>query len=204
MRYDDPTYTMRADLKRVLYHESTILSRLDELADQITVEYTGKELTVIAVLNGSFMFLSDLLRRIPLPLRVDSLSVSSYFGGTETTGTVTFDQTSLPDVTGRHVLILDDILDSGHTLYAIKEKLSALHPKSLKACVLLRKDKVRDRAVDSEYVAFNIADEFVVGYGLDFMEHYRNLPYIGVMNEDVVKARLSATIAKHAEPVEVG
>jgi hypoxanthine phosphoribosyltransferase len=199
MRYDDPSYTMRADLKRVLYHESTILSRLDELADQIIQDYTGKELTVIAVLNGSFMFLSDLLRRIPLPLRVDSLSVSSYHGGTESTGVVTFDQANLPDIEGRHVLILDDILDSGHTLYAIKQKFGGLGPKSLKACVLLRKDKVRDRAVDADYVAFNIADEFVVGYGLDFMEHYRNLPYIGVMNEDVVKARLSATMAKHLE-----
>lgn len=193
MRFADPKYTMREDLKKILFHESTILSRLDELADQITKEYMGKELTVIAVLNGSFMFLSDLLRRIPLPLRIDCLSVASYHGSTKSSGVVEFDQVSLPDITNRHVLILDDILDSGLTLNAISERLGNLAPKSIKICVLLRKHKTREKPVEADYVAFDIADEFVVGYGLDFMEHYRNLPYIGVLDETIAEKAMCAS-----------
>src|SRR3954464_9211331 len=113
---------MQGDLDKILFHETTILSRLDQLAAQISADYKERELTVIAVLNGSLMFMADLLRRIPLPLKLDCLSVASYHGGTETTGEVVFKQISLPDVLGRHVLILDDILDSGHTLAAIREK----------------------------------------------------------------------------------
>ncbi len=183
---------MLGDLARILYHESTILSRLDELADQITRDFRKKELTVVAVLNGSFMFMGDLLRRIPLPLRVDCISVASYHGGTESTGRVTFDQLTPPDVRGRHVLILDDILDSGHTLHAIREKIGTERPKSIKSCVLLRKNKVRAKPIDADYVGFNIEDEFVVGYGLDFQEKYRNLPCIGVLHPKVVKIGLAA------------
>src|ERR1700759_3223364 len=110
---------MQGDLDRILFHETTILSRLDQLAAEISVEYRDRELTVIAVLNGSLMFMADLLRRIPLPLKLDCLSVSSYHGGTETSGEVVFRQIALPDVTDRHILVLYDILDSGHTLAAI-------------------------------------------------------------------------------------
>ncbi|MBS0660749.1 MAG: hypoxanthine phosphoribosyltransferase [Verrucomicrobia bacterium] len=186
---------MLRDLDRVLYHESTILVRLDELAAQITKEYRDLELTVVAVLNGSFMFMGDLLRRIPLPLRVDCVSVASYHGGTETTGKVTFDQLSIPDVKGRHVLILDDILDSGLTMDAIKHKLGGLGAKSIKVCVLLRKLKKRMAEVDAEYVGFDIGDEFVVGYGLDFQEKYRNLPCIGVLLPEVIEAGFAAARA---------
>ncbi|MBE2204195.1 MAG: hypoxanthine phosphoribosyltransferase [Chthoniobacterales bacterium] len=174
---------MVSDIAKVLYHESTILSRLDELAHQITADYKDKELTVIAVLNGSFIFLADLLRRIPLPLQLDGLSVSSY-QGTQTTGSIQFRQSQLADVKGRHVLLLDDILDSGLTIHAIKERLEKeAGAASLKVCVLLRKNVERLRAVDADYVGFDIPNEFVVGYGLDYNEHYRNLPYIGILNE---------------------
>lgn len=177
---------MLNDIERTLYHEQTILSRLDELASQISADYAGRDLTVIAVLNGSLFFMADLLRRIQLPLRLDCLSVSSYHGGTQSTGTVTFDQTSLPDVTGRHVLILDDILDTGLTLNAIRDRLLAeTSPVSVRICVLLRKEKPRARELEADYVGFNIGDEFVVGYGLDFDEHYRNLPFIGVLKPEV-------------------
>jgi hypoxanthine phosphoribosyltransferase len=180
---------MLEDLTRVLYHESTVLSRLDELAHQITWDYRDRELTVVAVLNGSFMFMGDLLRRIPLPLAVDCLSVASYVGD-RTSGVVTFDQLTMPDIEDRHVLILDDILDSGHTLYAVRERLQIQKPKSIKLCVLLRKNKVREKPVEADYVGFDIADEFVVGYGLDFMERYRNLPCIGVLSEEIIRAKL--------------
>ena len=178
---------MQDDLDRILFHETTILSRLDQLAAKISAEYRDRELTVIAVLNGSLMFMADLLRRIPLPLKLDCLSVASYHGKAETSGEVIFKQIALPDVTDRHILVLDDILDSGHTLAAIRDKLETAKPRSIRVCVLLNKKKPRARHVDADYVGFEIEDEFVVGYGLDFMERYRNLPYIGVLRADLIK-----------------
>jgi hypoxanthine phosphoribosyltransferase len=176
---------MLEDIRKILFHESTILSRLDELAHDITTDYRGKDVTVIAILNGSFIFVADLLRRIPLPLQVDCLGVSSYHG-TKTTGSVNFRQTTVADLRDRHVLILDDILDSGHTLHAIQERLSREGALSLRTCVLLRKQVERAREVDGDYVAFDIPNEFVVGYGLDYNENYRNLPFVGVLTEDAI------------------
>jgi hypoxanthine phosphoribosyltransferase len=188
---------MEGDIERVLFDETAIHRRLDELAAQILNDYRQCELTVIAVLTGSLMFVADLLRRIPLPLKLDCLSVASYHGKTETSGQVIFKlamgsppgggQVALPDVVGRDVLVLDDILDSGHTLAAIREKLDAAGPRSIRVCVLLSKEKSRARHVDADYVGFEIEDEFVVGYGLDFMERYRNLPYIGVLRKELLE-----------------
>jgi hypoxanthine phosphoribosyltransferase len=178
---------MVSDIAKVLYHESTILSRLDELAHQITTDYAGKELTVIAILNGSFIFMADLLRRVRLPLQVDCWSVSSYHG-TKTTGQINFRQTQLADVRGRHVLLLDDILDSGLTIHAIRERIEKESgAASLRVCVLLRKNVRRTHGVDADYAGFDIPDEFVVGYGLDYNERYRNLPFIGVLNEEGIR-----------------
>jgi hypoxanthine phosphoribosyltransferase len=178
---------MLRDIRKILYHESTILSRLDELAGEITEDYRAKELTVIAVLNGSFIFMADLLRRIPLHLQVDCLSVSSYHG-TKSSGKVSFRQAQLADTRRRHVLILDDILDSGMTLHTIRERLAAESGAlSLKVCVLLRKNVSRERPVEAEYVGFDIPNEFVVGYGLDYNERYRNLPFIGVLTDEAIR-----------------
>lgn len=174
---------MDNDIERILFHATTILSRADELAADITADYRDKELTVIAVLNGALMFTADLMRRIPLPLKLDCLSVASYHGGAESSGVVTFDQIAMPDVQGRHILIIDDILDSGRTLHAICGKLRAeVSPASIRVCVLLRKIKPRAQPIEADYVGFDIGDEFVVGYGLDYAERYRNLPYIGVLH----------------------
>jgi len=188
---------VQADLERVLFDEPAILRRLDEIAAQISKDYRDKELTVIAVLNGSLMFMADLLRRIPLPLKLDCLSVASYHGKAQTSGELIFKfatanpscggQIAPPDVKDRHVLILDDILDSGHTLAAIREKLETAQPRSIRICVLLSKKKQRAREVDADYLGFEIEDEFVVGYGLDYDERYRNLPYIGVLRRDLIK-----------------
>ena len=178
---------MQGDLERILFHETTILSRLDQIAAQITKDYARKELTVIAVLNGSLVFMADLMRRIQLPLRLDCLSVASYHGKAQTSGEVIFKQIALPDVQGRHILILDDILDSGHTLAAIREKLQTAKPRSVKVCVLLSKKKTREREIGADYLGFEIEDEFVVGYGLDYDERYRNLPCIGVLRKDLIK-----------------
>ena len=177
---------MQDDLERVLFDEPAILRRLDEIAAQISKDYAQKELTVIAVLNGSLVFMADLMRRIQLPLRLDCLSVASYHGKAQTSGEVIFKQIALPDVQDRHILVLDDILDSGHTLAAIREKLETAGPRSIKVCVLLSKKKRRERAVDADYLGFEIEDEFVVGYGLDYDERYRNLPCIGVLRKDLI------------------
>ena len=177
---------MQDDLDRTLFDEATILARLDAIAAEISRDYRDRELTVIAILNGSLIFMADLLRRIPLPLKLDCLSVASYHGGLETSGEVIFRQVALPDIEGRDVLLLDDILDSGNTLAAIREKLSTAGPRTVRVCVLLQKKKVRSRPVDADYVGFEIEDEFVVGYGLDYMERYRNLPCIGVLRKELI------------------
>jgi hypoxanthine phosphoribosyltransferase len=178
---------MQGDIDRILYHETTILSRLDEMAHAIAKDYEGKELTVVSILNGSFIFMADLLRRIPLPLQIDSWSVASYHG-TKSKGRIEFRQNSIADVTGRHVLILDDILDSGLTLRAIHDRLAAESgAASIRSCVLLRKKLQRETATAADYVGFEIPDEFVVGYGLDYNEQYRNLPYIGILKEEAIR-----------------
>ena len=177
---------METDLDRILLDEATIAHRLDGLAAQISADYSNRELTVVAILNGSLIFMADLLRRIPLPLKLDCLSVASYYGRVQTSGEVIFRQIAPPDVAGRNVLLLDDILDSGTTLQSIREKLEVASPRSMRICVLLRKMKSRASDVDADYVGFDIGDEFVVGYGLDYMERYRNLPYIGVLRKELM------------------
>jgi hypoxanthine phosphoribosyltransferase len=173
---DDP------NISKILFPEQTIYQRLDELGEQITKDYEHKELTVIAILNGSLIFMADLLRRIKIPLQVDCWSVSSYHGA-KSSGTINFRQQSVADVTGRHVLLLDDILDSGLTLNTIKNKLQTeSSPLSVKTCVLLNKQAPRRVDLEADYIGFNIQNEFVVGYGLDYNEHYRNLPYVGVFS----------------------
>ena len=184
---------MRDDIERILFHEQTILSRLDELAREITDVYHGEELTVIAVLNGSVIFAADLLRRIPLPLKLDCLGVASYHGGTESSGVVTFDPLPLPDIDGRHVLVIDDILDSGRTLHAICARLrTEARPASVRICVLLRKLITRTKELEADFVGFDIGGEFVVGYGLDYQERYRNLPFVGVLKREVFERSLAS------------
>ena len=178
---------MRGDLEKVLFDEPAIHRRLDDIAAQISNDYRDRELTVIAVLHGSLMFVADLLRRIPLPLKLDCLSVASYQGKAQSSGEVVFKQIALPDVAGRDILVLDDILDSGFTLAAVRETLETARPHSIRICVLLSKKKQRAREVDPDYVGFEIEDEFVVGYGLDFRERYRNLPYIGVLRRELLE-----------------
>jgi len=173
---------MDEDIEEILLTAETIQRRIGELAAEITHDYRGKDLTVVAVLTGALIFTADLLRQIPLPLKLDCVSVASYHGGTETTGEVKFDRLSLPDIQGRHVLVIDDILDSGLTLDAITDKFShECGALEVKICVLLSKQKPRQKEIMPDYIGFGIADEFVVGYGMDYLERYRNLPFIGVL-----------------------
>lgn len=177
---------MLADLQTILHHEEAIQTRIAELAQQITRDYQGRELTAIALLNGSLLFAADLLRRIPLPLHIDALRVSSYHGD-RSTGRVHFHHPLPPALAGRHLLLIDDILDTGTTLAAVRERLlQETTPASLRTCVLLRKNIHHPRYVEADYIGFDIPDAFVVGYGLDYHENYRNLPYIGVLTEEAI------------------
>jgi hypoxanthine phosphoribosyltransferase len=172
---------MQQDVQKVLFSEGTILARLDEIGWQISKDYEGKDLTVVALLNGSIMFMADLLKRVRIPLQIDCWSISSYHGN-KSSGTVNFRQHELCDVTNRHVLLLDDILDSGLTLHTIKAKImSETKAASVKSCVLLSKKVKRIKEIEADYTGFVIENEFVVGYGLDYNQDYRNLPYIGVL-----------------------
>jgi len=178
---------VQSDIQRVLFDGPAIHKRVDELAAQITADYSGRELTVIAILTGSLMFMSDLLRRIPLPLKLHCLSVASYGGQSQASGKIIVKQLSNLDIADRNVLILDDILDTGNTLTTVRKELETAKPRSIQVCVLLSKRKRRAQHVDVDYNGFEIDDEFVVGYGLDFMERYRNLPYIGVLSRELLE-----------------
>jgi hypoxanthine phosphoribosyltransferase len=165
----------------VLIPADKIQKRIDELAAQIMRDYDGKPVTIVGVLTGSLMFLADLMRRISLPLRIALIQASSYRGSATTPGELHVQSDLLPDLSGRHVLVLDDILDTGKTLAHLKEELVGMKPASLRIGVLLRKIGRQEIDLEPDYVGFEIPDKFVIGYGLDFNDEYRNLPYIGVI-----------------------
>lgn len=170
----------RQELSTVLITPAQLKKRVRALTSQIQADYTGKELVVIALLNGTVMFLADLIRHLSLPLRLDFIGVSSYGQGTEP-GEIVFTKELRLDVRDREVLLVDDILDTGRTLERVLSKVRPLGPREIKVCVLLEKKARRVADVRADYVGFSIPDLFVVGYGLDFAERYRNLPFIGVL-----------------------
>lgn len=180
---------MHEDIEKVLIAEEVIEKRLDIIAERIRADFADEpSLQVVAILKGALVFMADLLRRVPLRLEIECLNVASYHGGTESSGQVDFLDQKLPDVKGRCVLLIDDILDTGRTLDAVTVKLREMGAREVKTCVLLTKDKERAAEVEADYSAFEIADEFVVGYGLDYDGKYRNLPYVGVLSPSVIKS----------------
>jgi hypoxanthine phosphoribosyltransferase len=165
----------------VLISAEQIQERVDELGRQIARDYKDRPLTIVAVLTGSLMFLADLMRRLDLPLWIALIQASSYRGDATKPGELHVQSDLLPDLTGRHLLILDDILDTGHTLAYLVRHVGGLKPPTLKTAVLLRKLGRQEEAIEPDYCGFQIPDEFVVGYGLDYNDEYRNLPFIGVL-----------------------
>lgn len=172
------------EIERVLISETEIAKRVRSLAATIQKDFLGTDLVIVSLLNGTVLFLADLIRHIDLPLRLDFIGVSSYGSGT-TSRDLVFTKDLRIDVKGRDVLVIDDILDTGKTMAAVLKKVSALKPNSLHTCVLLDKPSRREKSITADYIGFEIPDEFVVGYGLDFAEHNRNLPYIGVLKTEV-------------------
>jgi hypoxanthine phosphoribosyltransferase len=169
------------DIKEVLFSEDQLAQRISELADQINRDYADKELLLVSVLRGSFIFMADLTRKITRPCIVDFMSVSSYGKGTSSTGQVQITKDLSEDISGMHVLVVEDILDSGNTLSYLLKLLEQRHPASIRLCTLLDKPERRTKPVEVHYSGFTIPDAFVVGYGLDYAEKYRNLPYIGIL-----------------------
>ncbi|HEY4299343.1 MAG TPA: hypoxanthine phosphoribosyltransferase [Candidatus Didemnitutus sp.] len=168
-------------LARVLVSERAIRLRVGRLGEQLNRDYRGKDLTVIAIVNGALIFAADLLRRLRSPLRLDCVRASSYHQDTKSAGWPEVIDNLKLDIAGHHVLLVDDILDTGRTLSAVRQMLLAKEALSVRTCVLLDKKARRLVPFEAEYVGFEIPNEFVVGYGLDFAERYRNLPCIGVL-----------------------
>ena len=176
---------MKNDIGRVLLSEAAIVAKVKELGDKLTEEYRGKELLVVGILKGSNVFMSDLIRQINIPLKIDFMMVSSYGNATESTGVVKIIKDIEQSISGKHLLIVEDIIDSGLTLKYLTEMLETRKPASIKLCTLLDKPARRKENVDVDYVGFEMPDEFLVGYGIDYAEYYRNLPYIGVLKPEV-------------------
>ena len=172
---------MGADLERVLISEEEIQAKLTELAGEIAREYDGKDLLLVGVLKGAVMVMADLMRALPVTAPVDWMAVSSYGSGTKSSGVVRILKDLDSDITGRHVLIVEDIVDSGLTLSWIRSNLESRSPASVEICTLLRKPDAAKVEVDVKWVGFDIPNEFVVGYGLDYAEKYRNLPFVGTL-----------------------
>ncbi len=170
-----------SDLDRVLLDAEVIQRRVDMLARQVRADFDGNAITVVAIMDGGLFFVADLLRGIDLPMRLHTLGASSYHGGTQTSGGLKLSWPPSLDVRGQHVLLLDDILDTGLTLAAVQCRILEQSPASLRTGVLLSKKRKRLRDVPAEYVGFEIEDEFVVGYGMDFQGRFRNLPCIGIL-----------------------
>ena len=169
----------------ILFSEEDILSRVDELGKQISDDYKDKNLYVISLLRGSFVFTADLVRRIDIPVKIDFIVTSSYGYETQTTGTVKISGDIEEDLTGYHVLIVDDIVDSGLTMKKVTEHIRAKNPSSIKSCVLLDKPERRQLELVPDYIGFTIPNKFVVGYGLNYGDYYRNIPYVfAVTDED--------------------
>ena len=177
---------MEKDIQKVLLTQEQIQDRIRELGEELTAEYAGKNPVIVGVLKGVVIFYADMVRQIKTPCQMDFMWISSY-AGTDSSGKMLVRQDVTADITGRHVLILEDIFDTGNSLNFTVEHLLSKNPASLKICTLLDKPDRRRPGItlQADYVGFTIPNEFVVGYGLDYNEQYRNLPFIGVLKPEV-------------------
>ena len=171
-------------IERILLSEDQIRARIQELGQQLTADYREKNPIFVGILKGVVVFFADMIRAIPIDCQIDFMAVSSYGGGTESSGKIQVKKDLSADIEDRHVVILEDILDTGLTLRHTVDYLMTKHPASLKICTLLDKPDRRKAEIQADYIGFTVPNLFVVGYGLDFDERYRNLPYIGVLNPE--------------------
>ena len=177
---------LTAAVEEVLIDEETLQGRIAELGASITEDYRGRDLLLIGVLKGAVFFMADLMRQIEVPCEVDFMAISSYGAGVDSSGVVRILKDLDVSIEGRHVLVVEDIIDSGLTLSYLLRNLDAREPASLEVCALMTKPERRENDVECRYVGFEIPNRFVIGYGLDFAERYRNLPYVAVLHADLV------------------
>jgi hypoxanthine phosphoribosyltransferase len=180
----------QAELERgvaeTLIEEDVLQARIAELGDEVSADYAGRDLLLIGVLKGAVFFMADLMRRLTVPCEIDFMAISSYGAATDSSGVVRILKDLDINIEGRHVLVVEDIIDSGLTLSYLMRNLEARDPATLEVCALLTKPDRREIDVPVKYVGFKIPNRFVIGYGLDFAERYRNLPYVGVLAEELV------------------
>lgn len=178
--------SMHDDVQEILFTEQQLKQRVAELGAAISRDYADREpVLLVSVLRGSYIFMADLSRAIDIPVQIDFMSVSSYGKGTSTSGQVEIKKDLSDSIEGVHVIVVEDILDSGNTLSYLLHVLSARHPASISLCTLLDKPERREKPITADYVGFTVPNAFIVGYGLDYAEKYRNLPYIGVLKPEI-------------------
>lgn len=176
---------MREDVKKVLFDEEQLSNKVRELGEQISKDYKGKDLLVVGVLKGSVVFAADLIKSIDIPCEIDFMAVSSYGNSTESSGVVRILKDLDHSIEGKHVLLVEDIVDSGITLTYLLKYLKARKAESIEIVSLLNKPERRTTDLEVKYIGFEVPNEFIVGYGIDYAEKYRNLPFIGVLKEEV-------------------
>ncbi|ARU60584.1 hypoxanthine phosphoribosyltransferase [Tumebacillus avium] len=179
---------MHTDVQEILFTEEEVAAKVRELGELITREYQGKELLVIGILKGAAMFMGDLVKRIGMVVEMDFMAVSSYGKSSESSGVVRIIKDLDKSIEGRHVLIVEDIIDTGLTLHYLKNLLEQRNAASVKVAALLDKPERRQVEISPDYLGFSVPDHFIVGYGLDFAERYRNLPYVGVLKPEVYQS----------------
>lgn len=176
---------MKEDIKEILLTEEKLKKRIKEIGKDISRDYQGSDLVLIGVLKGSVIFMADLMKEIDIPCRMDFMAVSSYGDATQSSGVVRILKDLDYQIENKDVLIIEDIVDTGVTLKYLKEYLNSRKPKSLEICSLLNKIERRKVEIEAKYIGFEVPDLFLVGYGLDYAEKYRNLPFIGVLKEEI-------------------
>ena len=176
---------MHKDIEKILYTEEELSRRVKELGAQIAADYAGRQPMLISVLRGSYIFMADLTRAIDLDVTVDFMAVSSYGAGPVSSGQVEIKKDLSDSIEGRDLIVVEDILDSGNTLYYLMDVLRARRPASIRICALMDKPERRTKPITADYAGFTIPDAFIVGYGLDYAERYRNLPYVGILRPSV-------------------
>lgn len=179
------TEDMLQDIENVIISEEELAQIVKDLGARISEDYRDKDLLLVSVLKGSVLFMADLMREIKIPCNIDFMAVSSYGAGTKTSGVVKIIKDLDASIEGKDLLIVEDILDSGRTLSYIRELLLARNPKSIKICTLFDKPERREADIYADYIGSRVPNEFIVGYGLDYNEYYRNLPYIGALKRSV-------------------
>lgn len=176
---------MLEDIESILIDEDKLAKRIKEIGQEISEDFAGEEIMLVGILKGASVFMSDLIRQISLPVYIDYMVVSSYGNSAETSGVVRIIKDLEDNIDGKNIIIVEDIIDTGLTLSYLKQNLLSRNPKTLKICTLLDKPARREKEINIDYRGFEVPDEFIIGYGIDYAEKYRNLPFVGLLKREV-------------------